>query len=168
MPLESIAVSGGISWEFLLAQLPFVSRTQGVDQTATLEIDPNLAFWTNVLADTFTLNPTTAQTIDLGASFTNVNGEVATATKCLSMILLPQGGNVTIAPGPTNPFTWFFNNASGNATNGIKAFNNGMTLVSGDGADSAGQAITGVARTLVLNNADGSATVTGLYVFLLG
>jgi hypothetical protein len=169
MPLTDFEIGASIAWTFTLAQSPFQQRTQGPDQTLTFQGNAvNLGIWNNVLASTFTLAPSSSMTIDLGAQFTNLNGEVVTPAKALGLYLSPTGGDVTIAPGPTNPFDWFFNNASGNATNGLKAFNNGVLLNFGDGADTTGTTIGSGSRCLVLNNASGSATVTGAYGFLLG
>lgn len=169
MPLTAADIVASLGWAFSLAQSPFQPRKQGPDQTLTYT--PNavdLTIWDNILASTFTLNPGTSQTIDLGASFTNLNGEISTPTKVLGLYLAPIGGDVTIAPGPTDGLEWFFNNAAGDSTAGLKAFSNGVALLFGDGADTTGTTIGAANRYLVLINGDGTDTVSGAYGFLLG
>ncbi len=161
MPLSALGMDASITWTMYYALTGFANRTQGPDgQEFSFDLGGiDTSVWNQIYATQVTLNPgTNSGDLDIRA-FTNLAGGSVTATKALGLIGVTSGGDVTITPGASNGFNWFFNGSSTATTSGLRMLQ-GVFINCGDSSDTAGSTIDATHKTLRLLNGSGSATAT--------
>lgn len=163
MPLTALNFDAAVGWTQTGVNANFSPPTETNAQAfaaeASLPSSGSVSFWNQANAQALTLNPGGTGTVDCYV-FTNLAGGAVTATAAMGIAVFPVGGDVTVAPGASNPLYWFFNGASTATTAGITAPNNGFLAYCKPGSDTGTTAINATTRNLLFTNGSGSNTTT--------
>ena len=109
MALTTAVITGKIQWSQIKNNTGFAPTKQGPDNIAN-SITPPVNTINEVFAENRTLAAAASYTYDLQA-LTNFFGDGIVFTKIRAMHLAVQGGQITVAPGVSDPLDWFLNAA---------------------------------------------------------
>lgn len=154
MPATVAAIAAALSWSLEKTNTGFAVASQ--KGQLSYSVSPAVATYNQVFAARYTIAAAATQAVDF-YSFTNLAGEVVTATKIYAVMVKVTGASsaVKVEPHGTNPLTWFFAGTSpsftlpGSTTGAVFLFSEGATEV-----------LSATVRQWLLTNTGGaSATV---------
>lgn len=150
--LDYVACDGEVTWTQNLPITGFSSAIQGQDAISS-RITPTIgASGANIVFfEQRTLAASGNQTYDL-KSLTDFLGGALSLDRAYAIILLPSSGSVSLSPGASNPFQWFF--ASSTANISLSSQNVFMF------AQRESATITSGSKTLKVTNTSGAASAT--------
>lgn len=150
--LDYVACDGEVTWTQNLPITGFSSAIQGQDAISS-RITPTIgASGANIVFfEQRTLAASGNQTYDL-KSLTDFLGGALSLDRAYAIILLPTSGSVSLSPGASNPFQWFF--ASSTANISLSSQNVFMF------AQRESATITSGSKTLKVTNTSGAASAT--------
>jgi hypothetical protein len=107
MALTTSVITGKIQWSQIKQNTGFAATKQGPDNIAN-SITPPVNTINEVFAENRVLAAAASHTYDLQA-LTNFFGDAIVFTKIRAMHLAVQSGQITAAPGVSDPLQWFLN-----------------------------------------------------------
>jgi hypothetical protein len=155
MALTTSVITGKIQWSQVKNNTGFAATKQGPDSIAN-SITPPINTINEVFAENRVLAAAASHTYDLQALI-NFFGDAIVFTKIRAMHLAVQGGQITVAPGATNPLDWCLN-AEGEIT-----LPDGSFITVGGGSNAT---VSGTAKNLTVTNT--GATSATYQITLIG
>lgn len=150
--LDYVACDGEITWTQTLPLTGFASAVQGQDSISS-RITPTIggSGANIVFFEQRTLVASGSYTYDL-TSLTDFLGGALSLSRAYAISITPTSGSISLAPGASNSFQWFFASATANISLSspnvfMFAQPNSATITSGS-------------KTLVVTNTSGAATAT--------
>lgn len=150
--LDYVACDGEITWTQTLPLTGFASAVQGQDSISS-RITPTIGGTgaNIVFFEQRTLTASGSYTYDL-TSLTDFLGEALSLSRAYAISITPTAGSVSLAPGGSNPFQWFF--AASTANISLTSPNVFMFAQPNSATISSGS------KTLVVTNTSGVASAT--------
>src|SRR5579885_880511 len=160
MPLTNVSLVAQVSWALSRTNPPFGNSTEGPDTEFFSLNGISTTTFNQLAANQYTITSSSTTNIDL-TSLTNLLYESFSFGHVLSIMVLPTGDQVTLAPGASNGLVWFFGSSSQSIT--IPA---GGCFVFSLPPSASGQVVNSTHKILSLTaSGAGSSTVT---VVILG
>ena len=115
MPLTQLGLNANLSWILRKSNTGFGETTEGPDSLNFNINGVDVSTWNQLFTGRYSIAASGTQNIDL-TSFTNLLNESVTFAHVLCMEIRTVGGQITLSPGASNPFSWGFGTTGGSGS----------------------------------------------------